>query len=121
MMEVRFVTVDVFTNRQFGGNPLAVVADATGLSTQQMQSVAAEFNVAETTFVVRPENAEYTAKVRIFPPRAELPFAGHPNVGTAFVLARNGESHGRPIRGDTLVFEEIAGLVGIALLKEASV
>jgi trans-2,3-dihydro-3-hydroxyanthranilate isomerase len=119
-MQVKFVTVDVFTNRQFGGNPLAVVADATGLSTQQKQSIAAEFNLAETTFVLPPEKAEHTAKVRIFTPRAELPFAGHPNVGTAFVLARNGESHGGPIRGDTLVFEEIAGLVRIALLKEAS-
>jgi trans-2,3-dihydro-3-hydroxyanthranilate isomerase len=119
-MQVKFVTVDVFTDRQFGGNPLAVVADATGLSTQQMQSIAAEFNLAETTFVLPPEKPEHTAKVRIFTPRAELPFAGHPNVGTAFVLARNGESHGRPVKGDTLVFEEIAGLVGIALLKEAS-
>jgi trans-2,3-dihydro-3-hydroxyanthranilate isomerase len=119
-MQVKFVTVDVFTNRQFGGNPLAVVADATGLSTQQMQSIAAEFNLAETTFVLPPEKAKHTAKVRIFTPRAELPFAGHPNVGTAFVLARNGESHGRPVKGDVLVFEEIAGLVSIALLKEAS-
>jgi trans-2,3-dihydro-3-hydroxyanthranilate isomerase len=119
-MQVKFVTVDVFTNRQFGGNPLAVVADATGLSTQQMRSIAAEFNLAETTFVLPPEKAEHTARVRIFTPRAELPFAGHPNVGTAFVLARNGESHGRPVKGDALVFEEIAGLVGIAVLKEAS-
>jgi trans-2,3-dihydro-3-hydroxyanthranilate isomerase len=119
-MQVKFITVDVFTDRQFGGNPLAVIADATGLSTQQMQSIAAEFNLAETTFVLPPEKAEHTAKVRIFTPRAELPFAGHPNVGTAFVLARNGESHGRPVKGDVLVFEEIAGLVSIASLKEAS-
>jgi trans-2,3-dihydro-3-hydroxyanthranilate isomerase len=119
-MEVKFVTVDVFTDRQFGGNPLAVVADATGLSAQQMQSIAAEFNLAETTFVLPPEKPEHTAKVRIFTPRAELPFAGHPNVGTAFVLARSGESHGRPVQGDTLVFEEIAGLVRIDLLRKAS-
>jgi trans-2,3-dihydro-3-hydroxyanthranilate isomerase len=119
-MEVKFVTVDVFTDRQFGGNPLAVVADATGLSAQQMQSIAAEFNLAETTFVLPPEKPEHTAKVRIFTPRAELPFAGHPNVGTAFVLARSGESLGRPVQGDTLVFEEIAGLVRIDLLREAS-
>src|SRR6202034_3460202 len=109
-MQVKFVTVDVFTNRQFGGNPLALIADATGLSTQQMQSIAAEFNLAETTFVLPPENAEHTAKVRIFTPRAELPFAGHPNVGTAFVLAREGEGKGRPV-GEPLVFEEEAGLV----------
>src|SRR6516225_2216123 len=84
-MQVEFVTVDVFTDRQFGGNPLAVVADGTELSTPQMQAIAAEFNLAETTFVLPPERPENTAKVRIFTPRAELPFAGHPNIGTAFV------------------------------------
>jgi trans-2,3-dihydro-3-hydroxyanthranilate isomerase len=120
VMQVKFVTVDVFTDRQFGGNQLAVIADANGLSAQQMQSIAAEFNIAETTFVLPPEKPEHTARVRIFTPRAELPFAGHPNIGTAFVLGRKGESHGRPIQGDTLEFEEIAGLVRIALLKQAS-
>jgi trans-2,3-dihydro-3-hydroxyanthranilate isomerase len=119
-MQVKFVTVDVFTDRQFGGNPLAVIADARGLSTQQMQAIAAEFNLAETTFVLPPEDAAHTAKVRIFTPRAEMPFAGHPNVGTAFVLGRQGECHGRPIAGETMVFEEIAGLVRIELLKQAS-
>src|ERR1700733_9324809 len=118
-MQVKFVTVDVFTDKQFGGNPLAVVADDTGLSTQQIRAIAAEFNLAETTVVLPPKDPAHTAQVRIFTPRAELPFAGHPNVGTAFVLARNGECHGRPIKGDMLVFEEIAGLVSIALLKEA--
>src|SRR5215467_8916915 len=87
-MQVKFVTLDVFTDRQFGGNPLAVVADGTALSTRQMQAIAAEFNLAETTFVLPPERPEHTAKVRIFTPRAEMPFAGHPNVGTAFVLGR---------------------------------
>lgn len=120
-MQVSFVTVDVFTRRQFGGNPLAVIFDATGLSAQQMQSIAAEFNLSETTFVLPPERPEHTAKVRIFTPRAELPFAGHPNVGTAFVLARQGQCHGRPISGDILVFEEIAGLVRLQLLKDGSV
>jgi trans-2,3-dihydro-3-hydroxyanthranilate isomerase len=119
-MQVEFVTVDVFTDQQFGGNPLAVVADGTELSTRQMQAIAAEFNLAETTFVLPPERPENTAKVRIFTPRAEVPFAGHPNVGTAFVLAQRGECHGRPIRGDTLQFEEIAGLVRIELWKDAS-
>ncbi|MGB9390164.1 MAG: PhzF family phenazine biosynthesis protein [Xanthobacteraceae bacterium] len=119
-MQVQFVTVDVFTDRQFGGNPLAVVGDGTGLSTLQMQAIAAEFNLAETTFVLPPERPENTAKVRIFTPRAELPFAGHPNIGTAFVLGRRGECHGRPIQGDTLQFEEIAGLVRIELWREAS-
>jgi trans-2,3-dihydro-3-hydroxyanthranilate isomerase len=119
-MQVKFVTVDVFTDKQFGGNPLAVVADDTGLSTQQMRAIAAEFNLAETTFVLPPKDPAHTAQVRIFTPRAELPFAGHPNVGTAFVLARNGECHGRPITGDVLEFEEIAGLVRIDLFKQAS-
>jgi trans-2,3-dihydro-3-hydroxyanthranilate isomerase len=119
-MQVKFVTLDVFTDRQFGGNPLAVVADGTELSTRQMQAIAAEFNLAETTFVLPPERPEHTAKVRIFTPRAEMPFAGHPNVGTAFVLGRLGECHGRPIHGDILLFEEIAGLVRIELWNQAS-
>ena len=119
-MQVEFVTIDVFTDRQFGGNPLAVVADGTELSTPQMQAIAAEFNLAETTFVLPPERPENTAKVRIFTPRAELPFAGHPNVGTAFVLGQRGECHGRSIRGNTLQFEEIAGLVRIELWRDAS-
>jgi predicted PhzF superfamily epimerase YddE/YHI9 len=106
-MQVEFVTIDVFTDRQFGGNPLAVVADGTELSTRQMQAIAAEFNLAETTFVLPPERPENTAKVRIFTPRAELPFAGHPNIGTVFVLGQRGECHGRPIHGNTLQFEEI--------------
>jgi predicted PhzF superfamily epimerase YddE/YHI9 len=82
-MRLTFVTVDVFTDRQFGGNPLAVVIDADGLSSRQMQAIAAEFNLAETTFVLPPQDAAHTAQVRIFTPRAEMPFAGHPNVGTA--------------------------------------
>jgi trans-2,3-dihydro-3-hydroxyanthranilate isomerase len=119
-MQLKFITVDVFTDRQFGGNPLAVVVDAVGLSSQQMQSIAAEFNLAETTFVLPPKAATHTAQVRIFTPRAEMPFAGHPNVGTAFVLGREAECHGRPIEGDTMVFEEAAGLVRIELLKQAT-
>ncbi|MCF8533452.1 MAG: PhzF family phenazine biosynthesis protein [Reyranella sp.] len=105
-MKLNFVTVDVFTDRQFGGNPLAVVLNAEGLSTERMQAIAAEFNLAETTFVLPPRDPKNTAEVRIFTPRAEMPFAGHPNVGTAFVLARMGK-----VTGDRLVFEEKAGLV----------
>src|SRR6202795_1321731 len=119
-MQLKFFTVDVFTDRQFGGNPLAVFPDATGLSAEQMQAIAAEFNLAETTFVLPPQAPEHTARVRIFTPRAEMPFAGHPNVGTAFVLARLGECHGRPIAGETMGFEEIAGLVPMALLQQGS-
>jgi trans-2,3-dihydro-3-hydroxyanthranilate isomerase len=116
-MRLHFQTVDVFTADRFSGNPLAVVLNAEGLSTEQMQALAAEFNLAETTFVLPPKDAAHTAEVRIFTPRAEMPFAGHPNVGTAFVLARAGTSYGRPISGDRLVFEEKAGLVPITLLK----
>ncbi|MBI2739387.1 MAG: PhzF family phenazine biosynthesis protein [Rhodospirillales bacterium] len=117
-MKVEFTTVDVFTDRRFGGNPLAVISDARGLSTEQMQSIAAEFNLAETTFVLPPQDPAHTAQVRIFTPKAEMPFAGHPNVGTAFVLARAGACHGRKIEGDRLVFEEKAGLVPLDLTRE---
>src|SRR4051812_40146503 len=117
-MRLQFQTVDVFTADRFSGNPLAVVLNAEGLSTEQMQAIAAEFNLAETTFVLPPKDAANTAHVRIFTPRAEMPFAGHPNVGTAFVLARAGTSYGRRISGDRLVFEEKAGLVPITLLRD---
>lgn len=114
-MKRAFQTVDVFTDRKFGGNPLAVVTDAEGLTTEQMQAIAAEFNLAETTFVLPPNDPAHTAHVRIFTPKAELPFAGHPNVGTAFVLARMGRG------GDRLVFEEIAGLVPLDVIRESGV
>ena len=96
-MQLDFTTVDVFTDRPFGGNPLAVADRRQGLTTAQMQAIAAEFNLAETTFVLPPEDPAHTAEVRIFTPTAEMPFAGHPNVGTAFVLARAGQL--RPRRG----------------------
>src|SRR5437667_5936202 len=117
-MKRQFVTVDVFTDRKFGGNPLAVFPDAQGLSTEQMQAIAAEFNYAETTFVLPPKDAKNTAEVRIFTPRAEMPFAGHPNVGTAFVLARAGESYGRAMSGDRVGLEEKAGLVPLDSTRE---
>jgi trans-2,3-dihydro-3-hydroxyanthranilate isomerase len=118
-MPLEFVTVDVFTERRFGGNPLAVVFNGDGLSTAQMQSIAGEFNLSETTFVLPPQAAAHTAEVRIFTPRAELPFAGHPNVGTAFALANRGTVFGRPI-GDGVVFEEKAGLVPLDFLREGT-
>lgn len=86
-MKHTFHTLDVFTTRRFGGNPLAVVLNADGLSTEQMQTITAEFNLSETTFVMKPEDAGNTAKVRIFYPKGEMPFAGHPTVGTAILLA----------------------------------
>jgi trans-2,3-dihydro-3-hydroxyanthranilate isomerase len=112
-MQRRYITVDVFTDRAFGGNPLAVVLDAGGLSTEQMQAVATEFNYSETTFVLPPRDSANDAQVRIFTVNRELPFAGHPNVGTAFVLATLAEKP--PAR---LLFEEGAGLVPVEIVTE---
>jgi trans-2,3-dihydro-3-hydroxyanthranilate isomerase len=112
-MQRRYVTVDVFTDRAFGGNPLAVVLDAGGLSTAQMQAIASEFNYAETTFVLPPRDDAHDAQVRIFTVNKEIPFAGHPNVGTAFVLATQATKP--PAR---LLFEEGAGLVPVEILKQ---
>src|SRR5579885_2218312 len=89
-MRHRFLTADVFTDRPFGGNPLAVFPDAAGLSTAQMKAVAREFNLSETVFVLPPEDPAHTRLLRIFTPGRELPFAGHPTVGTAYVLAATG-------------------------------
>src|SRR5262245_15446293 len=110
-MQRRYITVDVFTDRAFGGNPLAVVLDAGGLSTVQMQAIATEFNYSETTFVLPAADKANDANVRIFTVRSELPFAGHPNVGTAFVLATQAAK--APAR---LRFEEKAGLVPVEIL-----
>ncbi|MGH7107565.1 MAG: PhzF family phenazine biosynthesis protein [Acetobacteraceae bacterium] len=114
-MQRRYLTVDVFTDRAFGGNPLAVVLDAQGLSTAQMQAIAIEFNYAETTFVLPPRESGHDAEVRIFTVRSEIPFAGHPNVGTAFVLATRAA---KP--PERLSFEEKAGLVGIGILQDGN-
>ncbi len=111
-MQRRYITVDVFTDRAFGGNPLAVVLDAGGLSTAQMQAIASEFNYAETTFVLPPRDAVNDAQVRIFNVLSEMPFAGHPNVGTAFVLARQAAKPPARFR-----FEEGAGLVAVEILQ----
>jgi trans-2,3-dihydro-3-hydroxyanthranilate isomerase len=112
-MQRRYVTVDVFTDRAFGGNQLGVVLDAQGLSTAQMQAIATEFNYSETTFVLPPREAGHDAEVRIFTVTREIPFAGHPNVGTAFVLASRAEK--APAQ---LLFEEKAGLVPVAILND---
>jgi trans-2,3-dihydro-3-hydroxyanthranilate isomerase len=112
-MQRRYITVDVFTDRAFGGNPLAVVLDSGGLSTAQMQSIASEFNYSETTFVLPPQDSTHDAQVRIFTVNYEISFAGHPNVGTAFVLAT--QAPNAPAR---LKFEEKAGLVPVEILTE---
>ncbi len=117
-MRYRFHTVDVFTEVRFGGNPLAVLPDARGLSDAQMQQIAAEFGYSESAFVLPPANPSNTRRVRIFTPRCELPFAGHPNVGTAFVLASEGYV---ATQEETLQlrFEEIAGTVPVTVTFDA--
>jgi trans-2,3-dihydro-3-hydroxyanthranilate isomerase len=86
-MQLRYHVLDVFTEARFGGNPLAVVLDADGLEPARMQTIAREFNLSETVFVLKPQHGAHTARVRIFTPAAELPFAGHPTVGTGALLA----------------------------------
>jgi trans-2,3-dihydro-3-hydroxyanthranilate isomerase len=112
-MRYRFLTCDVFTAARFGGNQLAVLPQASGLSDRQMQQIAREFNFSETTFVLPPERG-HTRRLRIFTPAAEVPFAGHPNVGTAFVLATIGEL-GSLDRSLQITFEEKAGPVPITV------
>jgi len=115
-MRYRYFICDVFTDKRFGGNQLAVLPEAEGLSDQEMQQIAREFNFSESTFVL-PAEAGHTRRVRIFTPTTELPFAGHPNVGTAFVLASAGAfgEIGAPI---TVTFEEKAGVVPVTIRKD---
>ena len=108
-----YVTVDVFTDQRFGGNPLAVVTNAQGLSETEMQALAAEFNYSETTFVLPPDDARHTARMRIFNRTHEMPFAGHPNVGTGYVLATQGRD-----RDGVLLFEQLAGLVEVKVDRD---
>src|SRR6202451_2110820 len=89
LMKYAFHSVDVFSSTPFGGNQLAVLPDAAGISTEGMQKIAREFNFAETTFVLPKNDPANTCRVRIFSPRTELDFAGHPSVGTACALVMN--------------------------------
>jgi trans-2,3-dihydro-3-hydroxyanthranilate isomerase len=113
-MRLRFITVDVFTSRPFTGNQLAVVPDARAIPEELLLPVAREFNYSETTFVYPPENPGHTRRVRIFTPGAEIPFAGHPTIGTAFVLAALGEI---PLTGGEtrIVLEEQVGPVPVTI------
>jgi trans-2,3-dihydro-3-hydroxyanthranilate isomerase len=115
-MKYQYYICDVFTERRFGGNPLAVLPKADGLSDHQMQQITREFNFSESAFVF-PAKAGQTRHVRIFTPAAEIPFAGHPNVGTAFVLATAGE-FGEINSSLAVTFEEEAGLVSVAIRAE---
>lgn len=114
MPSFAFETVDVFTERQFGGNPLAVFKDAAGMSAETMQALAFELNLSETVFVLPPADPAHTARVRIFHRTGEMPFAGHPSIGTAYVLARERHLHG------PLTLELPAGLVTVKIERSAS-
>lgn len=114
-MGYSFETVDVFTERRFGGNPLAVFTDARGLSDADMQALAFEFNLSETTFVLPPAAPANSARIRIFNRTAEMAFAGHPSIGTAYVLARAGHPH-----GDHLRLEAPAGVIEVDIEREKS-
>jgi trans-2,3-dihydro-3-hydroxyanthranilate isomerase len=113
MKDYEYFTVDVFTRHRFGGNPLAVFPAAQGLDDATMQALSAELNYSETTFVLPPLDPANTARVRIFNRTSEMPFAGHPNVGTAFTLAALGR-----VGSGLLRFEELAGLVDVRLTEE---
>jgi trans-2,3-dihydro-3-hydroxyanthranilate isomerase len=113
-MNARYLTADVFTDKRFGGNQLAVFPDASAIAPELMPHIAREFNYSETTFVLPPADRSHTAKVRIFTPGGELQFAGHPTVGTAHVLASIGAI---PLTGDEtrIVFEEGVGPVPVTI------
>src|SRR5438067_13350372 len=97
MRSYRFLQLDVFTDRLFGGNQLAVFPDARGLAAETMQAIAKEMNFSETTFVLPPDTRGTDARLRIFTPGSEMPMAGHPTIGSTFALARTGTIE--PTRG----------------------
>ncbi|HST53269.1 MAG TPA: PhzF family phenazine biosynthesis protein [Pyrinomonadaceae bacterium] len=114
MRRLHYHLVDVFTDRAFGGNPLAVCTNGRGLTTETMQSVAKEFNLSETTFVLPPDDPKHDWRVRIFTPGSELPMAGHPTIGTSFVLAREHLIR-RDERETRIVLEEGVGPVPVRI------
>lgn len=105
-----FHIYDVFTTTPFTGNPLAIVEGADGLTTAQMQTIARQFNLSETIFIQTPDDPAHTAKVRIFFPTAEIPFAGHPTIGCALHLAGDTANH--------ITLEEVAGLVPVTIANQ---
>ena len=115
-MKVDFVTCDVFTSRSFAGNPLLVVPDARGLSTAQMQAVAREINYSESTFVLPPDDPRHAYRQRTFVPFKEIPYAGHPTVGTAVVMAALGRigAHGE----EQIEIEVGFGPLALELIRE---
>ncbi|MBN9020551.1 MAG: PhzF family phenazine biosynthesis protein [Rhizobiales bacterium] len=120
-MSRRYAILDVFTSRPLAGNPLAVVLDAEGLDDARMQAIAAEFNLSETVFVLPPERSVHSAAIRIFTRTRELPFAGHPTVGTAILLGLERAAAGMGNGEMVMVLEEKIGPVrcGVSLAGEA--
>jgi len=114
-MRLKYHTLDVFTERRFGGNPLAVVLAADTLDSQRMQAIAREFNLSETVFVLTPANPTHTARIRIFTPAAELPFAGHPTVGTAALLAAQRINGLGGMQSAIIALEEAVGTVRVGV------
>ncbi len=114
-MQLTFHTLDVFTGVRFGGNPLAVVLEADDLSTEQMQVIAREFALSETVFVLKPQNSTHTAALRIFTPTREIPFAGHPTVGTAALLAHLRLRDVGGERDQLVIFEQGIGSVRVGV------
>ena len=111
MLDYQYFICDVFTTEKFGGNQLSVLTDSRGLSDEQMQNIAREFNFSETAFVFPPEEGQHR-KIRIYTPTSEVPFAGHPTIGAAFVLAESGDfgTINEPMK---VAFEEEAGIVEV--------
>ncbi len=118
-MALKLHTLDVFTERRFGGNPLAVVHDADALDGKQMQTIARELNLSETVFLLKPANAAHSAKARIFTPGRELPFAGHPTVGTAILLAELRAPLANGQRDAIIVLEQGIGTVRVGVRLRA--
>lgn len=114
-MALTFHTLDVFTDTRFGGNPLAVVLGGDDLSSEQMQAIAREFNLSETVFVLKTDRPAHSARTRIFTPKSEIPFAGHPTVGTATLLAQLGESASNGARDALIVLEQGIGTVRVGV------
>ncbi len=114
-MALTYHVLDVFTERAFGGNPLAVVLDADALSASEMQAIAREFNLSETVFILKPTSPGHTARIRIFTPAREIPFAGHPTVGTAVLLAELRASAVKGEQDSIIALEEAAGSIRVGV------
>jgi trans-2,3-dihydro-3-hydroxyanthranilate isomerase len=116
-LQRRFFLLDVFTQKPLSGNPLAIVRDAEGLDAAHMQSIAAEFNLSETVFVLPSRDRGAAARLRIFTPKAELPFAGHPTIGAAVLLSEREEGNTGPVPEGSFVLEEEIGTVACHVVR----